>query len=54
MTTERYIRRKMEDQGFEPDEIEDAVDAWADAKIQDFYDRQSEERLTSLDQKGTV
>lgn len=51
MITERFFRRTMEERGYEPDEIEDAVDAWTDARIQDYYDRQSEDQLTELDKE---
>ena len=45
MTTERFIRRAMEDRGYEPDEIEDAVDAWAEERLNDRVDRDMDERL---------
>ena len=45
MPTERFIRRTMEDRGYEPDEIEDAVDAWAEERLNDRTDRDMDERL---------
>lgn len=50
--TPRFIRRNMEDRGFSPDEIEDTLDRIADEQIQDRIDRDLEDRLTSLAQKG--
>ena len=45
MTTERFIRRTTEDRGYESDEIEDAVDAWAEERLNDRADRDMDERL---------
>lgn len=50
--TPSFIRRNMEDRGFSPDEIEDALDRIADEQIQDRIDRDLEDRLTSLAQKA--
>lgn len=50
--TPSFIRRNMEDRGFSPDEIEDTLDRIADEQIQDRIDRDLEERLTLLPQKG--
>jgi len=52
--TPRFIRRNMEDRGFSPDEIEDTLDRIADEQIQDRIDRDLEDKLTLLPQKGTV
>lgn len=45
MASERFIRRTMGDRGYEPDEIEDAVDAWAEERLNDRADRDMDERL---------
>lgn len=50
--TPRFIRRNMEDRGFSPDEIEDTLDRIADEQIQDRIDRDLEDKLTLLPQKG--
>lgn len=42
---EATLRRLMENSGMEPDEIEDAVDAWADEANQERSDRLAEERF---------
>lgn len=35
----RTIRRTMEDRGFEPEEIEEAIDLWCEEQIDDQRDR---------------
>lgn len=50
--TPRFIRRNMEDRGFSPGEIEDTLDAIAEEKLRDRIDRDLEDKLTLLPQKG--
>lgn len=52
--TPSFIRRNMEDRGFSPDEIEDALDRIADEQIQDRIDRDLEAQLTLLPQKEAL
>ena len=53
MTTERFIRRTMEDRGYEPDEIEDAVDAWAEERLNDRADRADRDMDERLEREGS-
>lgn len=43
--TEQTLRRLMENSGMEPDEIDDALSAWAENDRQERSDRAAEERF---------
>ena len=37
---ERQLRQRLEDKGWNAEDIEDAVDAWAEDELNDWRDRQ--------------